>query len=137
MLEHLISMNYFCNPVGVIAHNDRLAKESNSALQINRPFFKDEAKWIVLKHGEVKSVQRVAFRQQFCNSDRKKVPARLTFQRLLERFKNTGSLKPQQSSGRRPVTQDQIIKVEEFFAVHPDAHVREASSRLNIGFGTV
>ena len=103
------------------------------------PFSKDEAKWIVLKHGEVKSVQRVrrAFRQQFCNSDPKKVPARLAFQRLLERFKNTGSLKPQQPSGRRPVTQEQIIKVEEFFAVHPDAHVREASSRLNIGFGTV
>ena len=35
------------------------------------------------------------------------------------------------------MTQEQIIKVEEFFAVHPDAHVREASSRLNIGFGTV
>ena len=103
------------------------------------PFSKDEAKWVILKYEELKSVQNVrrAFRKQFYPSHPKKVPGRWAFERLLERFKDTGSLKPEKPTGRRPITKEQVDEVEKFFKTNPDAHVREASERLNIGFGTV
>ena len=72
------------------------------------PFSKDEAKWVILKYEELKSVQNVrrAFRKQFYfyPSHPKKVPGRWAFERLLERFKDTGSLKPEKPTGRRPIT---------------------------------
>ena len=96
------------------------------------PFSKDEAKWVILKYEELKSVQNVrrAFRKQFYPSHPKKVPGRWAFERLLERFKDTGSLKPEKPTGRRPITKEQVDEVEKFFKTNPDAHVREASERL-------
>lgn len=103
------------------------------------PFSQDQAKWIVLKYEGLKSVLSIrrAFRKEFYSSCPRKVPSRLAFIRLIERFKQTNSLRPQTPTGRGPVAKEKVDRVEAFFKSNPGAHVREASKQLNIAFGTV
>ena len=103
------------------------------------PFSKDQAKWVIFKYESLKSVQKVRkeFRAEFYHNFPRNVPGRYSFERLLSRFKENHSIKPQKPGGRTPVSKQQIDQVEKLFRLNSNSHVREASNCLGIGFGTV
>ena len=65
----------------------------------------------------------------FSSSPSPKKSAQLTFSQLLDKFKNTDSLKLEQPTGWRSRHQEQNDRVKELFTVHPDALVRDASKQ--------
>ena len=111
----------------------------NRRFKSNSPFSREQASWIVLKYGELKSMTRVrrAFRLHFMSDRHREVPTKTAFHRLVRRFKMTGSLRPITSPGRAQPTADEVKKVEQFFTKNPTAHVREASRQLRMSFGKV
>ena len=70
-----------------------------------------------------------ASQKQFCDLLRQKIPARLTFQRLSDQSKNTGSLKPENPAGRRSCLQEHCEWDENFFRVYSDARLIDASKQ--------
>ena len=108
-------------------------------LKSNSPFTKEQASWIVLKYGELKSLTRVrrAFRLNFFRDKSRKVPDILAFKRLVQRFKESGSVRPVQTPGRAPLPPDDVRRVNQFFTEHPKAHIRLAATSLGMSFGKV
>ena len=105
----------------------------------NSPFSKEQASWIVLKYGELKSLTQVrrAFRLHFFRDSNRNVPNLLAFNRLIQRFKVTASVRPAKTPGRAPPPPDEVQKVEQFFTEHPKAHIRLAAKKLGMSFGKV
>ena len=111
----------------------------NRHFQANSPFTKDQSVWVVQTHGKVTNLTelRRAFRRKFCSDRPRDVPSRNAFRRLVDRFDSTGSTRPVVGTGRGPTPETDIDKVKKFFEENPQAHVREASQRLDMSFGKV
>lgn len=106
---------------------------------LNSPFTKEQSIWVILQSGKVNSLSAVrrAFRQKFFPKNPGKVPKLAAFHRLIERFKNDGSVRPIVPRGRLPPTAEEVKKVKDFFMERPLAHVRLAAELLQMSFGKV
>lgn len=114
----------------------------SSPIRHNRrdsPFSNEQASWVVLKFGELKSVLEVrrAFRREFFPNEPRYVPQLKTFRRLIQRFQGTGATRPITPPGPPEVSEEEVRRVRSFFEDDPDAHVRQAAVSLGISFGKV
>ena len=77
------------------------------------PFSQEQAKWIMVEYAKVKSptIVRREFRKFFKVTPRK-VPHVQEFQRISDRFQNTGNVTPQKPSGPPKIPAENISAVE-------------------------
>ena len=78
-----------------------------------------------------------AFRKEFYPSQPRKVPSRMAFHRLIERFKDTGSIIHQHGVNPKTYSVDDVKRVEDFFNTNDRSHLREAAEVLGLSIGKV
>ena len=107
------------------------------------PFNQEQATFIVFKFGELQSIKRTqrAFRMKFFPKHPRRVPDILAFRRILDRFKNHATVKPQQATtGKRIITEQEVQRVKrvkKYFEDQPEAHIRQAVDTLQLSYGTI
>lgn len=84
---------------------------STTPKRVNSPFSNDEAIWIVLQYGALRSLTTV--RRKFGTHFQKNhnIPSRMAFKRLVDRFQTTGNTSPSRPQGRTAVSEDLVQKV--------------------------
>ena len=99
----------------------------------------EQSKFIILKFGETKNVTMVrrAFRAQFYPQNPRKVPQRLLFQRVIDRFLSSASVMPRVPKGLTPCTPEDVQRVKDYFTVNPKNHIRSAVTELGMSFGKI
>ena len=105
----------------------------------NSTFSAEESKFIILKYGEVKCAAAVrrAFGTKFLPKNPRKVPHQKQFQRVIDRFLGSASVRPKVPLGLPPDPKESVQAVKDFFLTSPKAHIREAADRLGMSYGQV
>lgn len=80
---------------------------------------------------------RRAFAKQFYPKNPRNVPNIRTFQRVVKKLQEHASAYPRTAPGKDPTSGETVEKVRQFFIGNPHAHLKEASERLSLSFGTV
>ena len=103
------------------------------------PFSVEESKFIILKYGEVKCTAAVrrAFGTKFFPKNPRKVPKQMIFQRVIDRFLQSASVRPAIPAGAPPTSEDDLKKVKDFLEANPKAHIREMVAPLEMSYGQI
>ena len=102
-------------------------------------FTVEQSKFIILKWGELKCLASVrrAFASKFHAKSPRKVPHKMAFKRVIDRFEASASVRPMVPAGLPPLSPDSIAQVRDFFSRNPKAHIRQAVAELGMSFGQV
>ena len=103
------------------------------------PFTTEQSTFIILKYGEVKNTTLVRrfFRMKFFPKNPKQVPQNVKFQRVIDRFLRTASVRQSTPAGLPPTPAEDIQAVKDFFQRNPKAHLRAAMVELNLPIGKI
>ena len=79
--------------------------------RVNSPCTDDEAVWVVMHYGALRSLTAVrrSFGSHF--KRRKNIPLKMSFKRVVERFQKTGNMRPAPPPGRTAIPENLVEKV--------------------------
>ena len=72
------------------------------------PFDTEQSKFIIYKYGELKEISavRMAFGTKFYRHQPRKVPHRMQFKRVIDRFEKSASVRPTVPAGLPPTSEE-------------------------------
>ena len=94
----------------------------------NSTFSVEESTFIIFQYGKLKHTAAVrrAFATKFYPKHPRKVPSQNVFQRVIQRFLASASVRPSISAGPTLMSEEKVQRVRELFEKNPKAHIREA-----------